>query len=67
MRLSQPEQMILDIESAIWLQRDAAYLYSMAAAQRDSGKPASDWLASQIQNNAAHSARLARQAIGIEV
>lgn len=54
------------IECAIWLQNDAAYLYGQAAKVRDGGKPASDWVATQTQNNAAHSARLARQAIGLE-
>lgn len=54
------------IESALWLQTDAAYLYREAAAARDSGKPASAFVATMIQDNAAHSARLARQALGIE-
>jgi hypothetical protein len=54
-------------DCAIWLQNDAAYLYREAAKARDSEKPASDWVATQIQNNAARSAKLARQAIGIEV
>jgi predicted transposase YbfD/YdcC len=55
------------IESAIWFQKDAAYLYSEAAIVRERNTPTSDWVATQIQNNAANSARLARQTIGIEV
>lgn len=52
------------IERAIWLQRDAAFLYSQASKKRDSKEPASSWVATVIQDNAANSARLARQALG---
>lgn len=53
-------------EAAIWLQNDASYLYNEASNARDSGKPASDFVATKIQENAAHSAKLARQELGIE-
>lgn len=52
-----------DKEAAIWLQKDAAYLYRCADAYRNLGD---GWLASQVQENAAHSAKLARQRMGIE-
>lgn len=48
------------IEWVLWLQRDAAYLYAEAAKARDSGKPTSGWVATLIQENAAHSAALER-------
>ena len=54
------------IERAIWLQNDAAYLYGEAVKARDSGKPASAWVAARIQDSAAHSARLAREIMCIE-
>lgn len=47
-------------EAAIWLQEDAAYLYLKAGIFRDAGN---DFLATQVQENAAHSAGLARAAI----
>jgi hypothetical protein len=54
------------MECAAWLQNDAAYLYREADIKRDSPKPASDWVATKIQDNAAHSARRARIVLGIE-
>lgn len=54
------------IERAIWLQHDAAYLYGEAEKTRSSGKPASAWVAAKIQDSAAHSARLAREILRIE-
>jgi hypothetical protein len=53
-------------ESAAWLQHDAAYLYRMARDYRDRGGILAHWHASLIQNNAAHSARLARQHLGMK-
>lgn len=53
------------IEWVIFLQRDAAYSYEKAAQERDSAKLSSNWLASKIQEAAAHSARLAREAMGV--
>jgi hypothetical protein len=47
----------------IWLQRDAAYLYARAADARERG---GEFVACLIQQNAAHSARMARIALGIE-
>ena len=55
-----PEQ---DLEAAVWLQVDAAYLYAQAAAYRDSQAPAAHWFATKLQENAAHSAALARAAV----
>lgn len=46
-------------------QEDAAYLYRSASAKRDSGDLASGWVAARIQLAAAHSARNARQALGV--
>ena len=47
-------------EAATWLQEDAAYLYRQARIFRDAGN---DFLATRVQENAAHSAALARAAI----
>ena len=47
-------------EAATWLQEDAAYLYRQARIFRDAGN---DFLATQVQENAAHSAGLARAAL----
>jgi hypothetical protein len=52
-----------DRSAAIWLQRDAAYLYAQATKYREQGRA---WMATLVQDNAAHSARLARQQIGLE-
>jgi hypothetical protein len=54
------------LECACWLQQDAAYLYRMAATKRDSDAWARDWVATKIQDNAAHSAKRARIVLGIE-
>lgn len=54
------------LDCAGWLQNDAAYLYREAAKKRDSTAPASDWVATKIQDNAAHSAQCARIVLGIE-
>lgn len=54
------------IDEAIYLQMDAAYLYRMADKTRDSGNPVSEWVSIRIQNCAAHSAKMARQLMGIE-
>ena len=55
-RMSQTEL----TEAAVWLQEDAAYLYLKARSFRDAGN---DFLATQVQENAAHSAGLARAAM----
>ena len=52
-----------DKDAAIWLQNDAAYLYRCADAARAAGDA---WLASRVQDNAAHSAKLARERMGME-
>lgn len=52
-----------DREAAVWFQIDAAYLHRCADAYREQGD---DWLAIRVQNNAAHSARMARHFAGIE-
>lgn len=49
------------IDAAIWLQNDAQYLYRMARVHRDTGNK---FCAAQVQDNAAHSASLARAALG---
>jgi hypothetical protein len=43
--------------AAIWLQEDAEYLYGCARRYRDA---ADNWMAARVQENAAHSAALAR-------
>lgn len=53
-------------DAAIWLQHDSAYLYRCAMEYRDRGTGAYDWLAAQVQVNAAHSAFIARMRMGIE-
>lgn len=55
-----------DLTGATWYQIDAAYLYREADKIRDRGGLADVWLATLIQNNAAHSARQARLLMGIE-
>jgi len=55
---STPEELR---EAAVWLQVDAAYLYRAADVYRDA--PASRWVATQVQENAAHSSALSRAAI----
>lgn len=52
-----------DMDAAIWLQKDAAYLYRWAATYRDAGDK---WLAREVQANAAYSSKLARERMGIE-
>jgi hypothetical protein len=52
-----------DEEHVIWLQVDAAHLYSWARKYTDQGQA---WLAVKVQENAANSARLARIALSIE-
>jgi len=52
-----------DLDEAIWLQIDAEYLYRKAEHFRSQGK---HWIAVKIQDNAAVSARLAREVMGIE-
>lgn len=54
------------LECIIWLQNDAAYLYREAEKKRDSNAPASAWVATKIQDNAAHSAQCARIALGVD-
>lgn len=59
------------VQAALWLQEDARYLYAEAAKYRDGGTGryatwTHEWLAIKVQNNAAHSARLVRRALGIE-
>jgi hypothetical protein len=49
-------------DEAIWLQNDARYLYLMSGVHRDCGN---HWLAKLVQENAAHSAALARAAMGV--
>lgn len=49
--------------AAIWLQNDAEFLYRCAAAYRSEGN---EWMASQVQENAAYSAKLARERMGLE-
>lgn len=48
------------LDAALWLQHDAAYLYREAGRYRDLGNA---WMATAVQNNAAHSARLARHSV----
>jgi hypothetical protein len=48
------------VDAAIWLQVDAAYLYRFAGQCRDKNN---NWVATQIQNNAGHSAELSRIAV----
>lgn len=55
-----------DIDAAIWLQQDAAYLYAQAREKQDHPSLASTWLACRNQEAAAHSSKLARQLMGIE-
>lgn len=55
-----------DLDAAIWLQIDACYLYGWARLYRDRGNPGDEWLAPQVQENAALSAKMARQRLGIE-
>jgi hypothetical protein len=45
-------------EAAIWLQGDAEYLYRLADQYRDNGNT---FMATVVQNNAAHSANEARE------
>lgn len=45
-------------EGAIYLQRDASWLYAAAAKYRDT--PGQEWIAVRVQVNAAHSAKMAR-------
>lgn len=52
-----------DIDAAIWLQRDAAHLYRFAAVI--TSRDYDDWLAVKVQQNAAHSAALARKYLGM--
>jgi hypothetical protein len=47
-------------DAAVWLQNDAAYLYRCADLYRADGK---NWVATQVQQSAAHSASLARSVI----
>lgn len=53
-------------DDAIWLQNDAAHGYKWAAIYRDRGTSTNDWVAVKVQAAAAHSARLARQRMGLE-
>lgn len=52
-----------DTEAAIWLQKDAAFLYQCA---REYGSCGDAFLAARVQQNAAYSAKLARERLGIE-
>lgn len=57
-------------EQATLYQQDAAYLYAEAAKERDAAgflQPNwhTNWLAPQIQENAAHSSACARKLLGI--
>lgn len=54
------------LDEAIWWQRDAAYLYRWAGIYRERGRPADSWVAAKVQENAAHSARKAREALALE-
>ena len=47
------------IADALWWQEDARFLYAQANRVREQGK---FWLATKIQENAAYSARRAREA-----
>lgn len=49
-----------------WFQNDAAYLYEWARIYRDRGQFVDLWLAARVQENAAHSARMARLGLGLE-
>lgn len=53
-------------EQALWLQHDAAYTYEQACIYRDAGGVHASFVAPKVQEAAAHSARLARQALRIE-
>jgi hypothetical protein len=55
-----------DIDAAIWLQNDSAFLYREVSRHVASGLPASALVASKIQQNAANSACMARKHLGIE-
>ena len=47
-------------EGAEWLEKDAAYLYQVAAKYRSAGQL---WVADKIEHNASHSASMAAQLI----
>lgn len=47
-----------DIDKAVWFQRDAAYTYAQVQKYRDN--PAHVFIAVRVQENAAHSAAMAR-------
>ena len=50
------------LDAAIWFQEDAEYLYRSARQYRDAGD---NWMAARVQENAAHSAALARAELEI--
>lgn len=50
----------------VFMQQDAAFLWRQWRDVLDSGKPACEWVAAQIQRSAAHSAKLAREMAGIK-
>jgi len=56
-----------NIEAAIWYQKDSAYLHRCVLLYME--KPPGAWnteMATRLQENAANSARLAREAMGFE-
>jgi hypothetical protein len=54
-----------DSEAAIWLQRDAEHLYRWARQYAADPSPGQLWVACKVQENAAYSARLARERMGV--
>jgi hypothetical protein len=55
-----------DKEWATWLQEDAKYVYLWASRYRDMGGAWFLHLATKVQETAANSALMARQAMGVE-
>lgn len=51
---------------ALYLQLDAAFVYRWARMYQEQGGGVKEWLAAKFQDSAAHSARIAREALGIE-
>lgn len=61
-----PPPWLGDLQAAVWLQTDSAYLYAHARRSVAEGAPAGFWVSAQTQESAATSAKLARQCLGIE-
>lgn len=55
-----------DIDAALWLQQDAAYLYAHARAKQGDASLVARWLACKEQEAAANSSKWARQLLGVE-